>query len=287
MQRQSAFALAILLLGTSARAAQPQFVGLGDLPGGPDFSEARGVSSDGSVVVGESRSAAQPGGEAFRWTAQDGMQGLGGLTLLSLGFTYALGFGISADASTIVGHARTELFEEAFFWKQQTGMVSLDPLRGTTFFSAAFDVSADGSIIVGTGENGAMIWDAANGMRSLQQILEIDLALDLTGWILLTARAVSDDGTAIAGHGWNPDGNIEAWHARLPSSCFNAFDASGGPVNLADFASVALCFGDAPAASNACACSDLNADGLINLNDFATFSLTFATVSSNTPPNCP
>jgi len=37
------------------------------------------VSGDGSVVVGYSRSALGPVGEAFRWTAAEGMVGLGGL----------------------------------------------------------------------------------------------------------------------------------------------------------------------------------------------------------------
>ncbi len=104
MRRQSAFALAILLLGTSAGAAQPRFVGLGDLPGGGEFSEARDVSSDGSVVVGTSRSAAQPGGEAFRWTAQDGMQGLGSLASTS---PFSEAMAVSADGGTIVGSTRS------------------------------------------------------------------------------------------------------------------------------------------------------------------------------------
>ena len=64
-------------------------------------------------------------------------------------------------------------------------------------------------------------------------------------------------------------------------------DASGGIVNLVDFASFAVCFGQSPSVSTACACSDLNDDGAINLADFATFTLIFNGTSTNSPPNCP
>ncbi|UCG34487.1 MAG: thrombospondin type 3 repeat-containing protein [Phycisphaerales bacterium] len=68
-------------------------------------------------------------------------------------------------------------------------------------------------------------------------------------------------------------------------------DQSGGPVDLNDFASFALCFGlTGPGGS--CApvsfdCSDMDANGSVDLNDFATFALTFGLASSNTVPNCP
>ncbi len=63
-------------------------------------------------------------------------------------------------------------------------------------------------------------------------------------------------------------------------------DGSGGPVNLADFAAFAACFG-LSAATPGCLCADLDADGSITLGDFATFSTTFGAVSPNSPPNCP
>jgi probable HAF family extracellular repeat protein len=50
---------------------------LGDLPGGEFHSVAIGVSADGSVIVGPSDSAS--GYEAFRWTSDGGMVGLGDL----------------------------------------------------------------------------------------------------------------------------------------------------------------------------------------------------------------
>ncbi|MGK7929438.1 MAG: PEP-CTERM sorting domain-containing protein, partial [Spirulina sp.] len=41
--------------------------------------------------------------------------------------------------------------------------------------------------------------------------------LDLTGWTLEEATAISSDGLSIVGIGVNPDGNEEAWLARLDS----------------------------------------------------------------------
>src|SRR5262245_303110 len=50
---------------------------LGDLAGGIDSSQARSVSGDGSVIVGQGTSAS--GSEAFRWE-NGAMEGLGDLT---------------------------------------------------------------------------------------------------------------------------------------------------------------------------------------------------------------
>src|SRR5436305_614399 len=56
------------------------FRGLGDLPGGRFESFPAGISADGKVVVGQGVSeAAGAYSEAFRWTLETGMVGLGDL----------------------------------------------------------------------------------------------------------------------------------------------------------------------------------------------------------------
>src|SRR5262245_745787 len=60
-----------------AAAASPMFTGLGDLPGSTYFSEAGGVSGDGSTAVGRSNGTAGP--QAIRWTSAGGAVGLGDL----------------------------------------------------------------------------------------------------------------------------------------------------------------------------------------------------------------
>ena len=59
-----------------------------------------GPSADGSVVVGWGSSAL--GREAFRWSAAEGMVGLG----LLPGGDRSRAYGVSADGSIIVGTAR-------------------------------------------------------------------------------------------------------------------------------------------------------------------------------------
>lgn len=57
-------ALCCVMYSSLAQAQTSELVGLGDLPGGIFFSQANGISADGSVVVGETESAS--GFEAFR-----------------------------------------------------------------------------------------------------------------------------------------------------------------------------------------------------------------------------
>src|SRR5690606_36480711 len=81
--------------------------------------------------------------------------------------------------------------------------------------SEATDVSGDGRIIVGRSETQAFIYDPVNGMRPLRDYL-IGLGLDLSGWWLDTATAISDDGLTIVGRGLKPSGQDEGWVAIIP-----------------------------------------------------------------------
>jgi probable HAF family extracellular repeat protein len=176
---------------------------------------ARAVSADGAVVVGESR---QKSGydEAFRFDADSGLIHLGVLS----GDSSSVADGVSANGSVIVGSS-SGADTQAFRWTQQDGMIGLGTLPNGSRNSRARGVSADGSIIVGQcyGEGGfeAFIWDAAHGMRSLRQVLvsQFDLANSLAGWKLKSANAVSADGSFVVGDGINPNGDREAWIARL------------------------------------------------------------------------
>jgi hypothetical protein len=71
---------------------------------------------------------------------------------------------------------------------------------------------------VGRTEKGdeAFVWDAQSGLRNLRTVLVETHGLDLSGWTLLAATAVSSSGPAIAGTGTNPEGHQEAWLAVLP-----------------------------------------------------------------------
>ena len=83
---------------------------------------------------------------------------------------------------------------------------------------------------IGTGKsvdgNEAFVWDEANGMRSLQTMLE-DGGVDMTGWTLTSATGVSDDGKTIVGYGTH-NGNTEGFVAVIPEpSTVALFGISG------------------------------------------------------------
>lgn len=186
--------------------------GLGDLVGGIFHSCAFGVSADGAVVVGQGNSAL--GWEAFRWSATDGMQGLGDLPG---GEFKSHAEDVLAGGDVVIGYGTSALGHEAFRWGSAAGMVPLGDLPGGGFWSEAWGGSSDGSLIVGAGltERGqeAFLWDAVNGMRSLQTLLAEERGVDLAGWQLAYAMAMSADGRAIVGQGYNPQGQLEAWLA--------------------------------------------------------------------------
>jgi probable HAF family extracellular repeat protein len=147
------------------------FMGLGDLAGGAFESYASGVSADGTVVVGESKSAS--GTEAFRWTASGGMVGLGDLPG---GLFDSHAAAVSADGSVVVGTGRVPDIggshpQEAFRWTASGGMQGLGDLPGGDVDSIGLGVSSDGSTVVGgsvvsSGEE-AFRWTSATGMVGL------------------------------------------------------------------------------------------------------------------------
>ena len=132
------------------------------------------------------------------------------------------------------------------------------------------------------GQNFDKGWSAASGTRE---------AASGGGDFDLSWFTVDGGGGTSTGGGFNVSGGFQAGAAPPPaagcaSTCAD-INGSGGNVDLVDFATFAVCFGQLPSSSTACACSDLNQDGAVNLLDFATFSLIFSAMSTNTIPNCP
>jgi probable HAF family extracellular repeat protein len=188
---------------------------LGDLPGGSFLSIATAISADGNTIAGYG--FVPDGSEAFRW--QDGlMQGLGDLPG---GYFSSAAYSISGDGSTVVGRSNSVNGDEAFRWKGGV-MQGLGAIDSGYFYSSAYGASADGSTVVGDGRrsNGeaAFLWKDSIGMMSLQDVLIAAGVNNLTGWSLSSARGVSADGLTIVGTGRNPNGQTEAWLARLDAT---------------------------------------------------------------------
>lgn len=202
--------------------AETGMVSLGALA--PGFnSSARDVTSDGSLVVGTANSP--DGTQPFLWTQETGM--------VSLGISPergTLGLAVSDDGSTVVGWIlHNNLRRLAYRWTDATGLELLGDLTPHKD-SQANDVSADGAIIVGFANtfegSRAIIWDEANGMRALQDVLLTEFGLDLGDWELSSATAITPDGRTIVGIGRNPEGRSEAWIVNLapnePPDCTQA-----------------------------------------------------------------
>jgi probable HAF family extracellular repeat protein len=186
------------------------------------------ISHDGSVVVG-----GYWGGppQPFRWTAEAGLELLGPLPGGSGG---GEAINLSADGSVIVGWSdpAEPSYMEAFRWTADEGTVGLGFLP-VSDFSMAWDVSADGSVIVGeipiSGPGSdAFVWTAATGMRDLQRVLALDLGLDMEAADLYYAYGISSNGRYVVGGGSNPD-NGGAWLAYLgdPIPCKGDLNADG------------------------------------------------------------
>lgn len=184
---------------------------LGTLPGG-SYSQGLAASGDGTIIVGSGDSDA---GfiQAWRWTENGGMQTLPGIS----DSAPSEAFDISADGHTIVGVTDNSVFR----WNDSQG-VTMIPSPANSFVLPGMDIRADGEMLVGTfnledGSFQPFIWSEELGTRELSMFLTDDMGIDLAGYTLLTASAISDDGQTIAGSAFSPQGMIEAYRVTIPS----------------------------------------------------------------------
>lgn len=122
------------------------FTGLGDLPGGTFRSSARAVSADGRFIVGSS--SVEEGNEAFLWSEQTGMVSLGvpagsesaSANAVSADGEIVVGTHIDEEDSNPRG---------VFDWTSAGGILDFDPFPVGSVSPNATAISADGSVIVG------------------------------------------------------------------------------------------------------------------------------------------
>jgi probable HAF family extracellular repeat protein len=197
---------------TPAVGMQP--LGFGTLPGGA-YAIPKGMSGDAAVIVGGALNVLFGGGvenlRGFRWTAAGGMQDLGTVP----GGLFSDALAVSSDGSVVVGYINPaglgSFAQHAFRWTSESGLQDIDTLGGDN--SVAYGVSGDGSAVVGggylpTGYH-AFLWTSSLGMVDLNTYLAT-LGVDLTGWELSEATAISTDGSAIVGRGYF-NGDERAW----------------------------------------------------------------------------
>ncbi len=183
--------IAVTSLGGSDAFGDASFQGLGGCSN-YNRSYARGISADGSVVVGDIFSAWSGGHYAFRWTEAAGVAMLPDLPGGSSLFRSCHAYGVSEDGAVIVGNGTSSFSttpNEACRWTSPT--YSVQGL-GYPPDSKAAAVSADGSVIVGiNSDDGAFRWTEATGMVGL-------------GGAGSRAADVSADGSVVVGT-WNDE----------------------------------------------------------------------------------
>jgi uncharacterized membrane protein len=136
--------------------------------------------------------------------------------------------------------------------------------------ATATAASADGSAIVGSDTcltNGPWLWRQGTGLRSIRELataLAIDPAIEF-----VSANAISDDGSTIAGTLYLPDGSdLTAYTLRIPTPCdsidFNNDSLFPSDQDLIDFLSV---LAGGPCSTPTCNDIDFNNDSLFPSDD--------------------
>lgn len=180
-------------------------------------STAMGVSADGAAVAGY-MSSTTLSDHPFRWTQATGLQQLG----LMAGSYRAAGYGISADGQVVVGQVTlNNNTARAFRWTQATGMQNLGILNIFGNSATAVAANGDGSVVVGSSDSfagptepHAFLWTASLGMVDLNTYLPT-LGINLTGWTLTHASAITPDGGCIGGSG-RFNGQDRGWVVVIP-----------------------------------------------------------------------
>ncbi|MDR3498990.1 MAG: hypothetical protein P4L72_07165 [Parvibaculum sp.] len=213
-RRQTVRSVLTLLMCSSALvapgAAQAAVLiqNLGAL-GGLDYaSYAKGVSDDGSVVVGSSDITSGNDADwssAFMWTS-GGMTDLGYLglpgSLPDNKPIFSAANGVSADGSAIVGYSiTTSGYAHAFRWTSGGGMIDLGNFGGAVGDAQAQGISGDGAVIVGSsivpnGHSHAVTWTTTDSWATA---VVTDLGTLVGAMGDSTALGVSTDGSIIVG----------------------------------------------------------------------------------------
>jgi len=172
-------------------------------------STAWAVSSDGTVVVGETTSdltASQSDPEAFRWI-QSGMVGLGlDVEVEGVDVTQKRTRAITVSPSgDIIGGYSTSYVDSVwshhiFIWTQATGMVSV---MSSPNEMEIIGMSDDASVIVGRvrnleGDWQHFRWTEARGMQAIFEWLS-EAGIDTNPWTSASVTTVSADGNTIGG----------------------------------------------------------------------------------------
>ena len=204
---------------TSFHAVKWSSAGMTDLLTlGGSYSIATGVSGNGDVIVGWSNTTGDLAAHAFKWSST------GMADLSTLGGTRSYAYGVSSDGLVIVGVSQTagDAVSHPFRW-DSSGMSDLGvPIGYTDAFALA--ASSDGNVVVGNvgincsacGGGPAFRWSTSTGMELVSTWLS-RAGVSLGPLSLISATAVSADGSVVIGTADQPTGPLEPYIARVSS----------------------------------------------------------------------
>lgn len=220
------------IVGTTADAALNHFrpfiyrpdTGLRTLGtiAGYSESEGRGISNNGTVVVGNSHDPDEFAAIAWRWTDAGGMQTLGWTRPSHF---YSDATAVSRNGDATVGYSYDGFTQDAFVWTEEEGMKALHGPGGAR--AQAFGVNDTGSIVVGSfhfsdTSDHATLWQGGS-------VLDLGLA---TGTRRSYATSVSDDGSVVVGHAEPDSGSVLStayiWTVSEGASTLDAYVIAQG-----------------------------------------------------------
>lgn len=205
----------ILVQPTAADPAALLFVGLGDLPGGANYSVANDISADGTAVVGSS-SAGPSDTTGFIWTQATGMVPLVGSRVAAA---------VSPNGSVVVGQG---IDSGCFRWNDTEGLVPLGMLFAGDLLCQPLDVADNGEDWAGVGIGS--FWGVNAFLRPgiAAGMTPIDTSAPVQG-ARSFANAISADGSTVVGDRETLAGE-EAYVSSGVGSIVDLGDLPGGIV---------------------------------------------------------
>lgn len=225
------------------------------------------VSEDGRFVYSSSKDS------ILRWSAELGLHEFASPPeppALSSALLNPLD--CSDDGLSIIGMSRLS----DWFFDPAAGWTPLARWNGLETEFTTRSLSSDASRALGTAlaaghiSVGAVLHE--NGRVRMVQDILADNGIDMTNWFLTDGRAISGDGSWVAGIGFSPQGTQVAWSARLPARCAaDCTDATGERVlDVFDL----LCFQKRFAEGHPYA--NMQRDGQLDMFDMLAFISEFA-----------
>ena len=169
------------------------------------FSEALGVSRDGSTIVGRS-SGSGLGNAAFAWTVSSGMSTLPDAPGTQFGSSATA---VNHDGRIIAGFANLG----PVIWRDRVPTLLPQPAGWGSM--VPHGISDDGTVVAGEAQNPsfqteAFVWTQSRGSESLLAYLTSQGVSVPGGWNLVQTFALSADGRTFGGYALNSAGTIGA-----------------------------------------------------------------------------